>query len=104
MAKKCCCRLVLLGLAALLVLGGCDDEEEKKPEVEVHVPKGVEVKVKRIDDDEMVIAAELLAVTGVVLWALFGPGARRRWPDVVPAKEAIAPTSAGSLKSREDLS
>lgn len=83
--KKSWFRGVLLCLAALFLLGGCDDEEEKQPEVEVHVPKGVEVKVKRIDDDEMVIVAELLAVTGVVLWALFGPGARRRWPDVMSA-------------------
>ena len=79
-----------LALVALLFLGGCDDEEEKPPVVEVEVPKGVEVKIKRIEDDEMVIVAELAVTVGVVLWALFGPGARRRWPDVVPADD---PTS-----------
>lgn len=80
MAKKFWYRAMPLGLAAFLLLGGCDDEEEKPPVVEVGVPKGVEVKVKRIDEDEMVIVAELVATAGVVLWALFGPGARRRWP------------------------
>lgn len=95
MAGKNWCRAVPLGLAALLLLSGCDDEEEKTPEVEVHVPKGVEVKVKRIDEDEMVIVAELVAVTGVVLWSLFGSGARRRWPDVDPALDT-APSKSGS--------
>lgn len=89
-------RGVSLGLAALLLLSGCDDDEEKNPEVEVHVPKGVEVKVKRIEDDEMVVVAELLAVVGVVLWALFGPGAGRRWSDVVPSK-GTSPSMTTSL-------
>lgn len=70
-----------LVFAALIFVSSCDDEEEKQPEVEVHVPKGVEVKVKRIDDDEMVIVAELFALSAVTIWALFGPGARRRWAD-----------------------
>lgn len=69
-------RALLLALAALLLVGGCDDE--KKPEVEVHVPKGVEVKVKRIDKDDMVIAGELALLSGLAIWALFGPGAGRR--------------------------
>ena len=81
-AKAFWVRAVPLCLAALLLLGGCDEEEEKKdPEIEVLVPKGVEVRIKRIDDDEMVIVAELAAYLGVVLWALFGPGAGRRWPE-----------------------
>lgn len=68
-----------LALAAVLLLGGCDDEEEKKPEVEVHIPKGVELKVKRIDEDEseMIIVGELALFTLVIIWALFGPGATR---------------------------
>jgi hypothetical protein len=72
-----------LALAAALVLGGCDDEEEKKPEVEVHVPKGVDVKVKRIDEEsDMIIVGELALFTLVIIWALFGPGASRRRDDV----------------------
>lgn len=68
-----------LFFSTLLLVLGCDDKEEKQPEVEIHVPKGVEVKVKRIDEDEMVIVAELIALSAVTIWALFGPGARRRW-------------------------
>jgi hypothetical protein len=73
------CKALPLALAAALFLGGCDDEEEKKPEVEVHVPKGVELKVKRIDEDEseMIIVGELALFTLVTIWALFGPGATR---------------------------
>lgn len=68
-----------LALAALLVLGGCDDEEEKPPEVEVQVPKGTVVKVTHVDGDhEMVVLGELALFTGLVVWALFGPGAARR--------------------------
>ncbi len=68
-----------LALAAALLLGGCDDEEEKKPEVEIHVPKGVELKVKRIDEEEsdMIIVGELALFILVIIWALFGPGATR---------------------------
>lgn len=99
MKKKRWRRVVPLGLTALLLVGGCDDEEEKPPEVEVHVPKGVEVRVKRVDDDEMVIVAELLALSGVVVWALFGPGARRRWPDVDQARDASHPEEPAASKN-----
>lgn len=73
-------RAVPLALAALLVLGGCDDDEEKNPEVEVHVPKGVDLKVKRAgdDDNEMIVIGELALFTTFVVWALFGPGATAR--------------------------
>lgn len=72
-------RALPLALAALFFLGACDDEE-KKPEVEVHLPKGVELKVKRSGDDEtseMIILGELALFTAVIVWALFGPGASR---------------------------
>lgn len=94
------CRAVPLGLATLLLLSSCDNEEEKTPEVEVHVPKGVEVKVKRIDEDEMVVVAELIAVTGVVLWTLFGSGARHRWPDVAPALDTASSKSDRASENR----
>lgn len=103
MAGRNWCRAVPLGLAALLLLSGCDDEEEKTPEVEVHVPKGVDVKVKRIDEDEMVVVTELIAVTGVVLWALFGSGARRRWPDVEPAFDTASSKSDGTSENRQNF-
>jgi hypothetical protein len=99
-AKRYWRSAVPLGLAALLMLGSCDEEEEKKPEVEVHVPKGVEVRIKRIDDDdEMVIVAELLALGGVVVWALFGPGARRRWPDRSAPTKSPAPNQTNALEN-----
>ncbi|MDH3665193.1 MAG: hypothetical protein OEU92_35125 [Alphaproteobacteria bacterium] len=81
MAKPTWRRAVPLALAALLVLGGCDDEDEKNLEVEVHVPKGVDLKVKRAgdDDSEMIIVGELALFTTLVVWALFGPGATRRF-------------------------
>jgi hypothetical protein len=80
-------KAVPLALAALLMLGGCDEEEEKNPEVEVHVPKGVDIKVKRIDEDdsEMIIVGELALFTTLIVWALFGPGATRRREE--PASE-----------------
>ena len=85
-AKRTWRRAVPLALAALLVVGGCD-EDEKKPEVEVHVPKGVELKVKRAGDDrnDMVIVGELALFTTLVIWALFGPGATRRF-DALPSE------------------
>ncbi len=100
--KKNWCRSVLLGLTALLFLSGCDDEEKKNPEVEVTIPEGVDIKVKRPENDEMVVVAELLAVTGVVLWALFGPGARRRWPDVVPSNRASPGVTSGEDPTSTD--
>jgi hypothetical protein len=72
-----------LTLAAILLLGGCD-EEEKNPEVEVHVPEGVDVKVKHIKpDDDMIIAGELALFSLAVIWALFGPGCRRQLKTVI---------------------
>jgi hypothetical protein len=96
-AKTFWVRAVPLCLAALLLLGGCDDEEEKKdPEVEVLVPKGVQVRIKRIDEDEMVIVAELAAFVGIVVWALFGPGAGRRWPETPRNRSRSAGRVEGS--------
>ena len=70
-------RVVPLALVASLVLGGCDDEEEKPPEVIVEVEKDTKVTVKR--KEEMIIVAEFALFTGVIVWALFGFGATRRW-------------------------
>jgi ABC-type uncharacterized transport system auxiliary subunit len=69
-----------LALAAVLVLGGCDDEEEKNKQVEIHVPKGVDVTVKQTEEEtnDMIIVGELALFTLVIIWALFGPGATRR--------------------------
>lgn len=97
MTRKNWRRAVPLGCAALLLLSGCDEEEKKNPEVEVTIPKGVDVKVKRVDD-EMVIVAELIALSGVIMWALFAPGARRRWPDAVPPLDTASPEPGGRSK------
>jgi len=74
-----------LALAAALLLSGCDEEEEKTPEVEISLPKGVELKVKRDDDDEseMIIVGELALFTLAIMWALFGPGATMRRDPIV---------------------
>ncbi|MGI9421553.1 MAG: hypothetical protein ACR2RA_27305 [Geminicoccaceae bacterium] len=68
-------------LAALLVLGGCDDDEDKPPEVIVEVEQGTQVTVKHKDKDadEMIVIGELALFTVVIAWALFGPGATRRY-------------------------
>lgn len=69
-----------LALAVFLALGGCDDEE-KPPEVTVNVPKGTVVKVEHTDPDkqEIIVVGELVLFTVVIAWALFGPGATRRF-------------------------
>jgi len=43
-------------------------------------------------NEDLVILAELIAFLGVIIWALFAPGARRRWPDLAPPSNADAPT------------
>lgn len=70
-------------LAALLVLGGCDDDEDKPPEVIVEVEQGTQVTVKHKDKDadEMIVIGELALFTVVIAWALFGPGATRRYSE-----------------------
>lgn len=85
MATSTWLKALPLALAAAFLLSGCDDEEEKKPEVEVHLPKGVELKVKRAgdDDSEMIIVGELALFTLTIIWALFGPGATRRTDPIV---------------------
>lgn len=81
MAKRTLRRVLPLALATLLALGGCDDDEEKPPEVTVNVPKGTVVKVEHTDPDadEMIVVGELALFTVVIAWALFGPGATRRF-------------------------
>lgn len=81
MAKQTLGRALPLALAALLVLGGCDDEEEKRPEVIVEVDDGTDVtiKVREKDANEMIVVGELALFTVVIVWALFGPGATRRF-------------------------
>lgn len=77
-------RAAPLTLAVLLALGGCDDEEGKDKIVDVQIEKGTEVRIKVRDEktDEMIIIGELALFTTVVIWALFGPGATRRWDEV----------------------
>lgn len=50
-------------------------------------------------NDDLVILAELIAFIGVIIWALFAPGARRRFPDLASAPEANMPKRNGRSKN-----
>ena len=94
MAKRTLGKALPLVLAALLMLGACDDEEEKKEVVDVQIDKGTElrIKVREEDKSEMIVVGELALFTVFIVWALFGPGATRRFRGSEESDEIRSPS------------
>lgn len=76
-----CKRAVPLVLAALLVFGASDDAAAMKDGVDVVQTENdsdLRIDARLDDEDDMIVVGELALYIALIIWALFGPGAKGR--------------------------